>query len=290
MTGTTLAMVFVVALVSALELRYPDQALPKTKHWWQRVLMLQGLVLMVVTLGMGLVHALIPEILFTHGARYFSPFWGGVVSYLFGTFIFYWWHRARHEVDLLWRLFHQMHHAPERVQGVTAFYVHPFEVVVSSTINAILVLGIFGLTQESLLWNSLFMSLAGVFYHMNLKTPRWVGCFLQRPEMHRFHHERDVHGRNYGDVPWWDMIFGTHWNPKSFNGICGFANTREEQFAQILMFKDVNRIAEAEAQTELATHQTRTESVLEFPLGARPLESIRGNHSPDTTAPPPDCA
>jgi len=37
---------------------------------------------------------------------------GGVIGYLVSTFVFYWWHRWRHEVDWLWRGFHQIHHSP----------------------------------------------------------------------------------------------------------------------------------------------------------------------------------
>jgi hypothetical protein len=50
-----------------------------------------------------------------------SPALGGLIAY----FIFYWWHRWRHESDLLWRLFHQIHHSPQRLEVITSFYKHP---------------------------------------------------------------------------------------------------------------------------------------------------------------------
>jgi hypothetical protein len=28
-------------------------------------------------------------------------------------------------------------------------------------------------------------------YHMNIRTPEWLGYFIQRPESHRVHHLRD---------------------------------------------------------------------------------------------------
>jgi sterol desaturase/sphingolipid hydroxylase (fatty acid hydroxylase superfamily) len=33
------------------------------------------------------------------------------------------------------------------------------------------------------------------------------------PESHCLHCEYGIHGRNYGDLPIWDMIFGTFHNP-----------------------------------------------------------------------------
>ncbi len=53
----------------------------------------------------------------------------------------------------------------------------------------------------------------GYFQHMNIRTPRWLGFIIQRPEAHCVHHQRDVHAYNYGDLPVWDMLFGTFRNP-----------------------------------------------------------------------------
>ena len=40
-----------------------------------------------------------------------GPALGAAIGYLTITFIFYWWHRARHEVSFLWRTLHQIHHS-----------------------------------------------------------------------------------------------------------------------------------------------------------------------------------
>ncbi len=198
--------------------------------------------MLILFFGTRALHGQLMHFRFLKGDTYFSPWIGGVVSYFVGTFVFYWWHRIRHDSRLFWRVFHQIHHSPSRVQAVTAFYVHPVEALASSAVNGILVLVILGLPAESLLWNSTFASMAGIFYHMNLKTPRWVGYFLQRPEMHRYHHKLGVHGYNYGDIPIWDMIFGTHLNPPLFLGECGFGEGKELKLRQMLLFEDVNRL------------------------------------------------
>ena len=44
---------------------------------------------------------------------------------------------------------------------------------------------------------------------VRLRTPRWVGYVMQRPEHHSTHHEFNVHNYNYGDIKWWDRFFGT---------------------------------------------------------------------------------
>jgi sterol desaturase/sphingolipid hydroxylase (fatty acid hydroxylase superfamily) len=86
-------------------------------------------------------------------------------------------------------------------------------------------------------------ALGKFFYHTNVRTPRWVGWFFQRPEMHRIHHEKDKHRDNYGDIVWWDIFFGTYQNPATWDGKCGFTAEREERLGTMLAFRDVHRQA-----------------------------------------------
>src|SRR5690242_6383640 len=51
------------------------------------------------------------------------------LTYLVITFVFYWWHRFRHESPRLWLLLHQLHHSPKRLELLTTFYKHPVEIV-----------------------------------------------------------------------------------------------------------------------------------------------------------------
>jgi sterol desaturase/sphingolipid hydroxylase (fatty acid hydroxylase superfamily) len=60
------------------------------------------------------------------------------------------------------------------------------------------------------------------------------------PEMHRIHHEHGVHRNNYGDIVWWDMLFGTYENPPTWDGRCGFDAAREEHLFAMLRFRDVH--------------------------------------------------
>ena len=51
----------------------------------------------------------------------------------------------------------------------------------------------------------------------------------------------DKHTNNYGDIVWWDMLFGTYSNPKEFLSKCGFDPEKEEKLLEMLQFKDVHK-------------------------------------------------
>ncbi|HSD37325.1 MAG TPA: sterol desaturase family protein [Rhodocyclaceae bacterium] len=175
-----------------------------------------------------------------HLSRHLAPEAGGMIAYFMSTFIFYWWHRWRHEHDLLWLGFHQIHHSPQRLEVITSFYKHPAEMIVNSIIGSLLVYTVLGLSLEAGAVYTLCTALGEFFYHTNVRTPRWIGFFFQRPEMHRIHHQYGRHRNNYGDITWWDMLFGTYENPREWIHTCGFDPAKEEKLLQMLMHKDVH--------------------------------------------------
>ena len=155
--------------------------------------------------------------LFSFG-RDMHPALAGFLAWLMFTFLFYWWHRLRHESLFCWRVFHQLHHSASRIEVITSFYKHPIEILANSLIGATVAYGVLGMSPESGAWLMLYSAMSEFFYHMNIATPRWVGFFIQRPEMHRVHHERGRHCKNYSDLPIWDLMFGTYEKPKTFSG------------------------------------------------------------------------
>nr|WP_218022217.1 sterol desaturase family protein [Legionella bozemanae] len=84
-----------------------------------------------------------------HMSHYLPPYAGGFFAYFIATFVFYWWHRARHEFDFLWVGFHQIHHSPQRLEVITSFYKHPGEMIVNSIIGSLLVYTVLGLSIEA---------------------------------------------------------------------------------------------------------------------------------------------
>jgi sterol desaturase/sphingolipid hydroxylase (fatty acid hydroxylase superfamily) len=167
---------------------------------------------------------------------------GAALGYGAVTFVYYWWHRARHEVAWLWRGLHQLHHSPTRLEIVTSFYKHPGEMLANGLLtSAILYLGV-GVTPAAAGIAVLATGLAELFYHWNVRTPHWLGFVIQRPESHCVHHRAGHHAHNYADLPLWDALFGTLHNPREFEGECGFARA-EQRVGEMLRAIDVTRAA-----------------------------------------------
>ena len=145
---------------------------------------------------------------------------GFVAGYLGPTFVFYWFHRAEHAFDSMWRVFHQLHHAPQRVDLSGFAFTHPAEMLATALVGYV-------------------HAVASMVQHLNVATPRWLSLLFQRPEAHGLHHARGVHHRNFGDLPLWDMVFGTYANPPSFEGEAGFDQPASGQVGAMLAFADV---------------------------------------------------
>ncbi|MFT7297032.1 MAG: sterol desaturase/sphingolipid hydroxylase (fatty acid hydroxylase superfamily), partial [Flavobacteriales bacterium] len=56
----------------------------------------------------------------------------------------------------------------------------------------------------------------------------------------RIHHQKGKHFNNFSDIPLWDMLFGTFYNPKKMDGDCGFSEDREAKLTDMIFFKNVN--------------------------------------------------
>ena len=219
----------------------PGWELPKVKGWWRRVLMINGFQIGVVLLA-----GITWEAWFQSGNPVVNlpienPLGEGLVAYFIATFVFYWWHRFRHESDFLWKHFHQIHHSPQRLETITSFYKHPLEMIVNSIIGSILVYAVLGISIEGALVYTFCTAFGEFIYHINVRSPRWMGFIFQRPEMHRIHHEYGQHKYNYGDIVWWDMLFGTYQNPKEFTKTCGFDEAQELRLKDMLIFKNVHQ-------------------------------------------------
>jgi sterol desaturase/sphingolipid hydroxylase (fatty acid hydroxylase superfamily) len=223
-----------------LERMIPGWRLPNVRTWPLRVVAINLVQLGVVLVAGVTWEKWLSSASLFHLSDHLSPVLGGVIAYFIATFVFYWWHRWRHEVDILWRLFHQIHHSPQRIELITSFYKHPVEMIVNSLIGSALVYALLGLSLEAGAVYTACTALGEFFYHTNVRTPQWVGYFFQRPEMHRIHHQHGRHKNNYGDVVWWDMLFGTYENPKLFTERCGFDADKEEMLVPMLLYRDVH--------------------------------------------------
>ena len=234
----TLAVLAVAGIMIAVERAVPGRHWPRVRSWWLRALLLNAVQVGAVWLA-GAAWNGFMERHRPWSADGLGLVLGALLGYVAITFVYYWWHRWRHEVGFLWRWFHQVHHSPQRIEVITSFYKHPFEIVFNSALSsAILYLGL-GVGREAASLAVLLTGLAELFYHWNVRTPYWLGFVFQRPESHCIHHQEGVHSFNYSDLPLWDWLFGTLRNPRSFEARCGFGE-REERLGEMLLGVDVN--------------------------------------------------
>jgi sterol desaturase/sphingolipid hydroxylase (fatty acid hydroxylase superfamily) len=229
------------ALCFLIERLIPGWKLPQVPMWTIRVLAINFAQLVIVTVAGYSWEKWLSACSIFNLSGHVHSWAGGMVAYFIATFIFYWWHRWRHQSDFLWRHFHQIHHSAQRIEVITSFYKHPVEMLVNSIIGSLLVYTLLGLNMEAGAVYTLCTALGEFFYHTNIKTPKWVGYIFQRPEMHRIHHEYEKHTSNYGDIVWWDMLFGTYSNPEKFTTSCGFDTDKELRLLDMLKFKDVHK-------------------------------------------------
>jgi sterol desaturase/sphingolipid hydroxylase (fatty acid hydroxylase superfamily) len=165
---------------------------------------------------------------------------GTVVGYVVLSGVMYAWHRTLHAVPLLWRLTHQLHHSPQRVDMPGSVLFHPTEIVAQILLQLFVSLVVLGLDPIAAALTGYVAAFYGMFQHWNIRTPRWLGYLIQRPEAHCEHHRLDVHAYNYGDLPIWDLLLGTFKNPAGFDGRCGFKSPADRRLAAMLAFEDVN--------------------------------------------------
>ena len=109
-------------------------------------------------------------------------YWGFPVGLLASTLVAYWWHRASHRFDALWRFSHQLHHSARRIDIPGAFFAHPVEVVFKSTLAFMVATVILGLSHEVASAVGACSALLSISLHWNVRTPHAVGFFVSLRE------------------------------------------------------------------------------------------------------------
>ena len=142
-----------------------------------------------------------------------------------------WWiHYLHHRIPVLWE-FHKVHHSAEVMTPLTAYRMHPVEVVLNLNLTGA-VNGVTFAIFQYLTANSVSMFLvAGVdivsflFYvvgfnlrhsHIPMAYPRALSHLFVSPWMHQVHHslEKRHLDKNMGFIfAFWDWLFGTLYIP-----------------------------------------------------------------------------
>lgn len=233
--GMLIPVLFVVMMMA--ERIWPGRTLPKVRGW-----VAKGVAFFFLT---AVVNALLPSLV-TSLLAGVAPFnisgWGialsAIVCFVVTDFFQYWIHRFMHRVPAVWRLTHQLHHSAERVDMAGSAYFHPTDMVISVGLLTVVAV-LLGLSPEAAAIAGFAGFVWGVFPHLNVRTPKWLGYIIGRPEAHSIHHERGVHAYNYANIPVWDIAFGTFRNPNDFAVTTGFWDGASSEVLPMLLGRDV---------------------------------------------------
>lgn len=226
------------AAIMLWELLAPAKPLPKVSGW-----RLKGLTAFAIFFYLSTYLPLIWD-------QYLAPYqlfdltglgaWGGAAAallvYELGVYL---WHRTMHASDVLWRTFHQMHHSAERLDTYGAFWFSPLDMIGFTAVGSLCLVLVVGVTPQAATIFILTTTFFAIFQHANVRTPRWMGYLIQRPESHSVHHARGMHYYNFSDLPIFDMLLGTFRNPKRHVELTGFYDGASARVGDMLLFRDV---------------------------------------------------
>jgi sterol desaturase/sphingolipid hydroxylase (fatty acid hydroxylase superfamily) len=139
------------------------------------------------------------------------------LSFFFVThdFYIYWFHRLQHVSPWLWRI-HEAHHSGDDVDWLSGTRSHALEICINQTIEFAPIV-LLGAAPQVAILKATLDAVWGMYIHSNLNVSSGaVQCVLNGPEMHRWHHARELPapGKNYGTkLAVWDYLFGTAYRP-----------------------------------------------------------------------------
>ncbi|SOD94862.1 sterol desaturase family protein [Spirosoma fluviale] len=177
----------------------------------------------VANLNVGVAERLLD--IFTTGAFYFvydylhrhyalfdirANVWGWAGLLIATDFIWYWYHRLAHEINVFWAV-HVVHHQSEEFNYTVSARITVFQAVVRTGFWAIL--PIVGFPAEMITGVLLLHGLYPFFIHTRtVGKLGWIEYVFVTPSHHRVHHASNPQylDKNYGDMfIIWDKLFGT---------------------------------------------------------------------------------
>ncbi len=235
----TIAPFVAFAVLLGVEKAFPGRAMPRVPLWTLRGV----LYLLLTVFASGLFPllwdaALAPYQLFD--LKSLGIVGGAIVGALILEGVNYAWHRALHRSDFLWRWLHQLHHSAERFDVASSMHFSPLDTLGWSAMGSLGLVLIVGIDPWAAALVATGLFVLNVFSHANLRTPKWIGYFVARPEAHAIHHERGVHAYNYATLPVWDIIFGTFKSPPTWEGEVGFYPGASARVPEMLIGRDVS--------------------------------------------------
>jgi sterol desaturase/sphingolipid hydroxylase (fatty acid hydroxylase superfamily) len=143
------------------------------------------------------------------------PLWAQIaIGILLMDLTFYYWHRANHNIPLLWR-FHNVHHMDPDLDVSTSFRFHFIEILYSTVFRVLQVLVLGVAPMSYIIYGTLF-ECATMFHHSNINLPvgleRALNKMIVTPRMHGIHHSvvKSETNSNYSVIfRWWDWLHRT---------------------------------------------------------------------------------
>lgn len=173
----------------------------------------------------------------------FNDIFSSILGFLILDLAIYFQHVYSHKWKFLWR-FHRVHHTDLDLDLTTAIRFHPIEILFSAMFKILLVF-LFGISPEVILFFEIVLSSMAMFNHSNLFIPhkleKKLRLFFVTPQMHIVHHsvERFESDTNFGfNFSCWDFIFRTYRDVFSSSGRIGqkgYEDIDSQGVAQLLI-------------------------------------------------------
>lgn len=139
-----------------------------------------------------------------------SNAWGWIGLLIATDFVWYWYHRLAHEINVFWAV-HVVHHQSEDFNYTVSARITVFQAAVRTGFWSIL--PIIGFPAEMIATILLVHGLYPFFIHTRtIGKLGWLEYILVTPSHHRVHHASNPQylDKNYGDMfIIWDKLFGT---------------------------------------------------------------------------------
>jgi sterol desaturase/sphingolipid hydroxylase (fatty acid hydroxylase superfamily) len=188
------------------------------------------------------------------------PWLRAVLAVVLGDVAVYWFHRACHAFEPLWR-FHAVHHSAEHLDFLAAHREHPLDGI-GTQLAANLPAFVMGFDVQMLAPLIALRGMWAIFVHSNVRLPLGpLRILLGAPELHHWHHARVGRTRhNFANVaPFIDVIFGTHHLPEGPESYpLGLEEPWPKGYAAQLVRPFVVTWARAASRTNRASSETRS--------------------------------
>ena len=209
------------------EVFLPKIPMLKVYHRWDWLLNLSGFIIqgaIIPLCGYAMAVNILPSLLpFGKGILPLGWYGAFLLNFIGVDFLYYWQHRAMHEIPWAWQ-WHRCHHASPRVDIwatarntiLTNFF---FVYLLLNPLLGFLCNNPAGFFAGAALTASLDLLRHTCIDFTRIPLLRtlhdWLGRFLVMPSTHHRHHDAEAHMANFGaNLIIWDKLFGTLCNQK----------------------------------------------------------------------------